>query len=127
MRVAILRPISAVLLVVMLGGCAQTGQTIANNPKATMGGMLGAAGGGLIGAARQAPAGIIGGSRIGGSSAAPFEPPRPEGQGDGCEQCAEAPESRTGQSSICNPVAETWEIHRRAPSNASGPVLPRAL
>lgn len=67
MRVAILRTTSALLLIVMLSGCAQTGQGIANNPKTTMGGMLGAAGGGLIGAAAGGgTAGIIGGVLIGG-------------------------------------------------------------
>jgi surface antigen len=67
MRVAFFRTIAAVLLVVMLASCAQTGQSIANNPKTTMGGMLGAAGGGLIGAAAGGgTAGIIGGVLIGG-------------------------------------------------------------
>lgn len=51
----------------VLGGCAQTGQTVRNNPKATLGGMLGAAGGGLIAAAAGGgAAGIIGGVLIGG-------------------------------------------------------------
>ena len=67
MRVAILRSISAVMLIVMLAGCAQTGQSIADNPKTTLGGMLGAAGGGLIAAAAGGgTAGIIGGVLIGG-------------------------------------------------------------
>ena len=67
MRVAIFRTVASVLLVVMLSGCAQTGQGIANNPKTTMGGMLGAAGGGLIAAAAGAgTAGIIGGVLLGG-------------------------------------------------------------
>ena len=67
MRVAIFRTIAVAMLVVMLSSCAQTGQGIADNPKATMGGMLGAAGGGLIGAAAGGGAvGIIGGVLLGG-------------------------------------------------------------
>jgi surface antigen len=67
MRVIIFRTIAALMLVVMLGGCAQVGQGISDNPKATMGGMLGAAGGGLIAAAAGGgTAGIIGGVLIGG-------------------------------------------------------------
>jgi surface antigen len=51
----------------LLGACAQMGETAKNNPKATWGGMLGAAGGGLIAAAAGAsPAGIVGGVLIGG-------------------------------------------------------------
>ncbi len=51
----------------LLSGCAQTGETVKNNPKTTWGGMLGAAGGGLIAAAAGAsPAGIVGGVLIGG-------------------------------------------------------------
>jgi len=50
-----------------LSGCAQTGQTIHDNPKTTMGGMLGAAGGGLIAAAAGGgAAGIVGGVLLGG-------------------------------------------------------------
>jgi surface antigen len=67
MRVTIFRTIAVAMLVVTLGSCAQVGQGISNNPKATMGGMLGAAGGGLIGAAAGGgAAGIIGGVLIGG-------------------------------------------------------------
>jgi surface antigen len=67
MRTAILRTIAAAMLVVMLAGCAQVGEGIADNPKATMGGMLGAAGGGLIAAAAGGgAAGIIGGVLLGG-------------------------------------------------------------
>jgi surface antigen len=67
MRVAVFRTIAVAMLVVMLNGCAQTGQGIANNPKTTMGGMLGAAGGGLIAAAAGGgTAGIIGGVLLGG-------------------------------------------------------------
>jgi surface antigen len=55
------------LLVFLFGGCAQVGQTIEDNPKATMGGMLGAASGGLIAAAAGGgTAGIIGGVLLGG-------------------------------------------------------------
>jgi len=55
------------IVALLLSGCAQTGQTVRNNPKTTMGGMLGAAGGGLIGAAAGGgAAGIIGGVLIGG-------------------------------------------------------------
>jgi len=55
------------LLVFVLDGCAQVGQTMENNPKATMGGMLGAAGGGLIAAAAGGgAAGIVGGVLLGG-------------------------------------------------------------
>ena len=63
-----LRAIAALAIVsLLLGGCAQTGETVRNNPKTTMGGMLGAAGGGLIAAAAGAsPAGIVGGVLIGG-------------------------------------------------------------
>ncbi len=59
----------ALLAVVTFGlaACAETGQTVRNNPKTTWGGMLGAAGGGLIAAAAGAgPAGIVGGVLIGG-------------------------------------------------------------
>ncbi|HEX5065138.1 MAG TPA: RT0821/Lpp0805 family surface protein [Myxococcota bacterium] len=67
MRIAIFRAIALMMLIVMLGGCAQVGQGISDNPKATMGGMLGAAGGGLIAAAAGGgTAGIIGGVLIGG-------------------------------------------------------------
>ena len=52
---------------ILLGGCAQMGQTARDNPKATTGGLLGAAGGGLIAAAAGGgAAGIIGGVLIGG-------------------------------------------------------------
>jgi surface antigen len=63
-----LRTISVLAIAaLLLSGCAQTGETVRNNPKTTMGGMLGAAGGGLIAAAAGAsPAGIIGGVLIGG-------------------------------------------------------------
>lgn len=67
MPVALLRATAAVLLIVTLGGCAQVGQGISDNPKTTLGGMLGAAGGGLIAAAAGGgAAGIIGGVLIGG-------------------------------------------------------------
>jgi surface antigen len=62
-----MRAIAAVLLIVTIGGCAQVGQTISDNPKATFGGMLGAAGGGLIAAAAGGgAAGIVGGVLLGG-------------------------------------------------------------
>lgn len=55
------------LAALVLGGCAQTGQTIRDNPKTTLGGMLGAASGGLIAAAAGGgTAGIIGGVLLGG-------------------------------------------------------------
>ena len=62
------RTIAVVAIVtLLLSGCAQTGETVKNNPKTTWGGMLGAAGGGLIAAAAGAsPAGIVGGVLIGG-------------------------------------------------------------
>jgi surface antigen len=68
MSLAILRTIALVSIAALaLSGCAQTGEAVKNNPKTTMGGMLGAAGGGLIAAAAGAsPAGIIGGVLIGG-------------------------------------------------------------
>jgi surface antigen len=56
-----------VLLAFLLASCAQVGQTIEENPKATLGGMLGAAGGGLIAAAAGGgAAGIVGGVLLGG-------------------------------------------------------------
>jgi surface antigen len=68
MSLAILRTTALIVVVALgLGGCAQTGETVKNNPKTTMGGMLGAAGGGLIAAAAGAsPAGIVGGIILGG-------------------------------------------------------------
>ena len=68
MSLATLRTIAlAVVVSLGLGGCAQTGETVRDNPKTTLGGMLGAAGGGLIAAAAGAsPAGIVGGVLIGG-------------------------------------------------------------
>jgi len=55
------------LLAFTLAGCAQTMQTIENNPKATLGGAVGAASGGLIAAAAGGgTAGIIGGVLLGG-------------------------------------------------------------
>ncbi len=51
----------------LMSGCAQTGETIRDNPKTTMGGMLGAASGGLIAAAAGGgAAGIVGGVLLGG-------------------------------------------------------------
>lgn len=63
-----LRTISLlVILTWLLGACAQTGETVRNNPKTTMGGMLGAASGGLIAAAAGGgAAGIVGGVLLGG-------------------------------------------------------------
>jgi surface antigen len=63
-----LRTIAALTIAaLLLSACAQTGETVRNNPKTTMGGMLGAAGGGLIAAAAGGgAAGIIGGVLIGG-------------------------------------------------------------
>lgn len=56
-----------VLLVFALSACETVGTGIANNPKTTMGGMLGAAGGGLIAAAAGGgAAGIVGGVLLGG-------------------------------------------------------------
>jgi surface antigen len=68
MSLASLRTIAlAVIVTLALSACAQTGETVRNNPKTTWGGMLGAAGGGLIAAAAGAsPAGIVGGVLIGG-------------------------------------------------------------
>jgi len=55
------------IVALLLSGCAQTGQTVRNNPKTTMGGMLGAASGGLIAAAAGGgAAGIVGGVLLGG-------------------------------------------------------------
>ena len=59
----------ALLAIVTFGlaACAQTGETVRNNPKTTWGGMLGAASGGLIAAAAGGgPAGIAGGVLLGG-------------------------------------------------------------
>ena len=56
-----------VLLAFLTAGCAQTMQGIENNPKATLGGAVGAASGGLIAAAAGGgTAGIIGGVLLGG-------------------------------------------------------------
>lgn len=56
-----------ILLVFLLGACESVGQGIADNPKTTLGGMLGAASGGLIAAAAGGgTAGIIGGVLLGG-------------------------------------------------------------
>jgi len=62
------RTVAAMLLLAFaLGGCAATGEAIRDNPKTTMGGMLGAASGGLIAAAAGGgTAGIIGGVLLGG-------------------------------------------------------------
>ena len=50
-----------------LAACAESGQAVRNNPKTTMGGMLGAASGGLIAAAAGGgAAGIVGGVLLGG-------------------------------------------------------------
>ena len=68
MSLSALRTISVLAIAaLLLSACAQTGETVKNNPKTTWGGMLGAAGGGLIAAAAGAsPAGIVGGVLIGG-------------------------------------------------------------
>jgi surface antigen len=68
MSLATLRTITCIVIIALsLSACAQTGETVRNNPKTTMGGMLGAAGGGLIAAAAGGgAAGIIGGVLIGG-------------------------------------------------------------
>lgn len=68
MSLAILRTIALIVIIALgLSGCAETGETVRNNPRTTMGGMLGAAGGGLIAAAAGGgAAGIIGGVLIGG-------------------------------------------------------------
>ena len=68
MSLITLRTIAVFIIVtLLLSACAQTGETVRNNPKATAGGMLGAAGGGLIAAAAGGgAAGIIGGVLIGG-------------------------------------------------------------
>lgn len=56
-----------VVLALALTSCETVGQGVANNPKATMGGMLGAASGGLIAAAAGGgAAGIVGGVLLGG-------------------------------------------------------------
>jgi len=62
------RPIALVVIIALgFSGCAQTGETIRDNPKTTMGGMLGAASGGLIAAAAGGgAAGIVGGVLLGG-------------------------------------------------------------
>lgn len=55
------------VLTLALTSCQTVGQGVANNPKTTLGGMLGAAGGGLIAAAAGGgTAGIIGGVLLGG-------------------------------------------------------------
>ena len=55
------------IVAVAASGCASTGETVRNNPKATTGGLLGATAGGLIGyAAGGGAAGIIGGALLGG-------------------------------------------------------------
>jgi surface antigen len=68
MSLTTLRTITLIVIVALgLSACAQTGETVRNNPKTTMGGMLGAAGGGLIAAAAGGgAAGIVGGVLIGG-------------------------------------------------------------
>ena len=68
MSLAILRTIALIVIIALgLSACAQTGEAVANNPKTTMGGMLGAASGGLIAAAAGGgPAGILGGVLLGG-------------------------------------------------------------
>ena len=68
MSLTTLRTITLIVIVALgLSACAQTGETVKNNPKTTWGGMLGAAGGGLLAAAAGAsPAGIVGGVLIGG-------------------------------------------------------------
>ncbi|MBW2715665.1 MAG: hypothetical protein JRD03_06295, partial [Deltaproteobacteria bacterium] len=49
MSLASLRTIALIVIASLaLSACAQTGETVRNNPKTTWGGMLGAAGGGLI-------------------------------------------------------------------------------
>lgn len=61
------RVVSILVLALALTSCESVGQGISNNPKTTMGGMLGAAGGGLIAAAAGGgTAGIIGGALLGG-------------------------------------------------------------
>jgi surface antigen len=68
MSLAILRTIALIVIIALgLSACAQTGEAVANNPKTTMGGMLGAASGGLIAAAAGGgAAGIVGGVLLGG-------------------------------------------------------------
>ncbi len=68
MSLTILRTIALIVIIAPgLSACAQTGETVKNNPKTTMGGMLGAASGGLIAAAAGGgAAGIIGGVLLGG-------------------------------------------------------------
>jgi surface antigen len=54
-------------IALLSSACAQTGETIRDNPKTTLGGMLGAASGGLIAAAAGGgAAGIVGGVLLGG-------------------------------------------------------------
>jgi len=68
MSLASLRTIAVVVAVAVgLSACAQTGEAVGNNPKTTMGGLLGAASGGLIAAAAGGgAAGIVGGVLLGG-------------------------------------------------------------
>ncbi len=62
-----MRVVPLLVLALATTSCQTVGQGIANNPKTTMGGMLGAAGGGLIAAAAGGgTAGIIGGVLLGG-------------------------------------------------------------
>jgi surface antigen len=68
MSLASLRTIAlAVIVTLALSACAQTGETVRNNPKTTWGGMLGAAGGGLIAAAAGAGPAVLIGGLIGGA------------------------------------------------------------
>ncbi len=56
----------AAALALALSACASTGEAVKDNPKTTMGGVLGASSGGLIAAAAGAsPAGIVGGVLLG--------------------------------------------------------------
>jgi surface antigen len=68
MSKATLRTTAFIVIIALgLSGCAQTGEAVSNNPKTTMGGMLGAASGGLIAAAAGGgAAGIVGGVLLGG-------------------------------------------------------------
>ena len=66
-RKTLAKIVPLLVLALALSSCQSVGQGIADNPKATGGGMLGAAGGGLIAAAAGGgAAGIIGGVLIGG-------------------------------------------------------------
>lgn len=66
-RTAAAKVVPILVLTLILTSCETVGQGVADNPKTTLGGMLGAAGGGLIAAAAGGgAAGIAGGVLLGG-------------------------------------------------------------